>query len=109
MRVSIASDTELTPALVAELERSEIKVEETYEQKDLTEQAFGLAELSIVIALIKGAADLARVLKGLLDRSSKNKQKVQIKTAFGSVTLELDKDLTIEELRQKLEPLFGTN
>jgi hypothetical protein len=32
---------------------------------------------------------------------------VRIKTAFGAMTLELREDVTMEELRVQLEPLFA--
>ena len=108
MRVSISSGTLLGPELLGELEQdTEVKVQESYKEENLTEQAFAIGEISVVIAVIKGAAALARVLKSLMDKRSSGSQTLRIKTTFGAITVELRKDVTIEELRKQLEPLFA--
>ena len=50
--------------------------------------------------------ELARALKGLLDRKSVHPQTLHLTTAFGSVTIELPEDATLDDLRQLIEPLF---
>lgn len=110
MRVSLSSDALLGPELLGQLEQdTEIEVRESYKEKDLTEQAFAVGEISVVIAVVKGAAALARVFKNLIDKRSSGSQTLRIKTAFGAMTLELRKDVTMEELREQLEPLFAAS
>jgi hypothetical protein len=108
MRVSISSDGILGPELLGQLEQdTEVEVQESYKEEDLTEQAFAIGEISVVIAVVKGAAALARVLKNVSDRRSSDSQTLRIKTAFGAMTLELRKDVTMDELREQLIPLFA--
>jgi hypothetical protein len=108
MRVSISSDGILGPELLGQLEQdTDVEVQESYKEEDLTEQAFAIGEISVVIAVVKGAAALARVLKNVSDRRSSDSQTLRIKTAFGAMTLELRKDVTMDELREQLIPLFA--
>jgi hypothetical protein len=109
MRVRIATDEHLVPELIEQLERDpEIEIQESGKEENLTEQAFAVGEISVVIAVVKGAAALARTLKRLIDkRGSSASQKLRVETAFGAITLEVRKDVTLEELREALEPLFA--
>jgi len=109
MRVRIVTDEYLAPELIEQLEHDpEIEIQESRKEENLTEQAFAIGEISVVIALVKGAAALARTLKSLIDkRGSLASQKLRVETAFGAITLEVREDITLEELREALEPLFA--
>src|SRR3954454_3189402 len=108
MRISIVGEAEVISDLTAELEvQTGAEVQSAGPAQDLTEQAFGVAEAAAIIALVKSAAELAALLKGLLGRRSAGTQNLQLKTAVGAVTIELAEDATIDDLRRMVEPLFA--
>lgn len=107
MRIKISTEASATTGLVDSLEQSGVAVEGTSTEKDLTEQAFGIAEVGIVIAVVKGAVDLATSLWKFAHRNSPARQTVHLQTAVGTVTLELSEDASVDDLRQLIEPLFA--
>ncbi len=107
LRVLITSEASVVPALVEDLEQQPgIDVQSIAEESDDSEQLFGLAEAASIIAIVRSAVDLAKAIRGLIARRPERLQSLRLKTAFGSVTVELSPDATIEELQRKVEPLF---
>jgi hypothetical protein len=108
MRVKILSEKAVRDELVTELEDHDgAEVAEIGKEEDLTHQAFGLVEVATVIAIIQGAAELASVLKGLREKRLEKSQKLRLQSSVGAVTIELDEDATIDDLKELVEPLFA--
>jgi hypothetical protein len=108
MRIKLATEKAVAAELVNELEgQPGIDIEATSTEKDLTEQAFGLAEVGIVIAAVKGVVELATAIWKFAHRDSSDRQTVRLQSAVGSVTIELSPDASVDDLRQLVEPLFA--
>ncbi len=105
MRVLIESDPDFIAAVTGELEAdpgAEVAIADS--GPDLTEQKFGFAEAAAVVAIVKGVADIVAVVKRTLSRTTK-KQKLRLKSALGSVVIEVSPDITVAELQTLLAPL----
>lgn len=105
MRVLIESDPDFIAVVASEFE-AEPNAEATpvESRPDLTEQKFGFAETAAVIATIKGVLEMARIIKRIANRSNKT-QKLRLKSALGSVAIEVSPETTVAELQALLAPL----
>ncbi|WP_028049628.1 hypothetical protein [Cellulomonas sp. URHD0024] len=106
MRVAITGEAESVGALA--LDGSSLQILSVEPTRDDTEQQFGLAELAIVVAVVKSAAELAESLHTWwARRKSPRTQTLRMSTSIGRVTIELSEDVTVDDLRQALTPLFA--
>lgn len=105
-RISVSGDKALVERLEAAVQADGAATERPAQQRDPTEQAFGIAEVATVVAILTGVAKLIEYLvmvaKALNDDE---KQTVRVKTALGVVTLELHADVSAAELRRTLASL----
>jgi restriction endonuclease len=108
MRVSISGEKSFVNALQEEIKKdSEIKVEKLEEAKDKTELAFAIGDIVTLVSLVKGVTDLVKALLEMRDKKpSEKRQKLYLKTALGTATIEISKDITAEELSQQLGKIF---
>ena len=105
MRVLIESDPDFISDVTDELEAEpDAKVTPAEPTGDLTEQKFGFAETAAVVAIVKGVLDIAEIVKRIVGRTKK-KQTVRLKSALGSVVIEVSPDITVAELQALLTPL----
>jgi hypothetical protein len=103
MRVSISGEKSLIEALQMQMEQdAESSVERVEEYKDLTQQAFGIGEALIIVGIVKGTAELVKLLLELKAKVGSRMQKLQLKTALGITVVELSQDVTAEELYKQL-------
>lgn len=105
MRVLIESDPDFISAITGELE-AQPGAEATPADpgSDLTEQKFGFAEAAAVVATVKGIAEIAEIVKRIVGKLKK-KQTLRLKSALGSVVIEVSSDITVAELQTLLTPL----
>lgn len=106
MRISISGDRALVERLEAAVQADGAATERPAQQRDPTEQAFGIAEVATVVAILTGVAKLVEYLVMAAKALKKDeKQTVRLKTALGVVTLELRADVSAAELRGTLAAL----
>lgn len=111
MRVTIESDAQTIEGLTEELKSlPNINVESYQAAQDLAEQKFGFAEVSAVIAIVNGVVELASALKHFADeffkRTHETKpQTLRLRSAIGTVIVEIAPGTTLDELRRDLSPL----
>jgi hypothetical protein len=107
LRVSITGEADFVNSLTG-LEEAPIEIESVARHSDDTEQQFGLLELMTVIAAVKGVVELTNtILKLWESRRSQKKQRLRLKSPVGTITLELDADSTVEDVRRAIAPLFA--
>ena len=105
MRVLSESDPDFFSGCTGELEAEpDAEVTPADSGPDLTEQKFGFAETAAVVAIVKGVAEIAEIVKRIANRSIK-KQTLRLKSALGSVVIEVSPDITVAELQALLAPL----
>lgn len=80
---------------------------------DMTEQKFGFAEAAAIVAIVQGVAELAQIIKRHLDKRAEKgdqetTQTLRLKSAVGTVVVEVTPDTTVEQLQQALTPLTPT-
>jgi hypothetical protein len=105
VRVLIESDPDFISRVTSELEAEpDVQVTPADSGPDLTEQKFGFAETAAVVAIVKGVAEIAEIVKRIVSRSPK-KQTLRLKSALGSVVIEIAPEITVSELQALLAPL----
>jgi len=106
MRISITGDKALVRTLEKHLKAASVSTEASKNPGNVTEQAFGIVEAATIIAILTGAAKLVEYLV-LAARylQAGTKQKIHLKSALGTVTLELRSDITPAELLSMLKQL----
>lgn len=105
MRVLIEGDPDFISVVASEFEAEpEAEVTPVESGADLTEQKFGFAETAAVIATVKGVLELPQIIKRIANRSKK-KQKLRLKSALGSVAIEVSPETTVAELQALLAQL----
>ena len=104
MRISITGDKRLIEALEKELKTDDaINTESPKHAGDRTELEFGIGEIATLVAILTGTAKLIEYLVAIARHGHKDKpQKLQLKSAVGTVMVELKPDVTAAELRQLL-------
>ena len=106
MRVSVAGDPSVIRALQSEMARDpDITVERVEDGKDATALEFGLAEVLVVVGIVKGVAELAKLLLELRSHLAST-QKLRVQTATGTAVIELSKETTREELDERLRAVL---
>lgn len=105
VRVLIESDPDFISVVTGEfVAEPDAEVMPADSGSDLTEQKFGFAEAAAVVAIVKGVAEIAEIVKRIANRSIK-KQTLRLKSALGSVVIEVSPDITVAELQALLAPL----
>lgn len=107
MRISITGEKKLIESLEAALKNDKaIKTEPPKHVGDRTELSFGIGEISTFVSILTGTAKLVEYLVAIAKHvKDKKGQKLQLKTATGTVTVELRPDVTLEELQALLKGL----
>ncbi len=104
MRISITSEKSFIEDIRPDLTIDESALNQT--TKDETALAFGIAEVASIVAIIKGVGEIVKLFLDWKDRMKSNKQKLYLKTALGTVEIELSKDITAEELQSTLKTIL---
>ncbi|MBI5716375.1 MAG: hypothetical protein HZC37_01655 [Burkholderiales bacterium] len=68
----------------------------------VSDQRLGIAEIAAILALVKTAAEIAKLLIEAY-KKAREPQKVIVKTPVSSITLEIDGKVTVEAVVQKLK------
>jgi hypothetical protein len=104
MRVEIEGERDLVTGLAdgfAEVE--------SVDGTDLTEQKFGFAEAATIIATVQSLAEIAKLVtefvRARAARGTTKPQTLRLRTAIGTVVVEVDPETTVEQLQEALGPL----
>jgi hypothetical protein len=103
VRIKLTGERSLIDAVAGALDN----VEQRREVLDPTELKFGIAEVATIIGMVSGSLKIAEQLIAAVKSLTTHKQKLQVETALGAVTITLDKNITLEELRTQLDKLFA--
>ena len=102
MRVSIVGEKDLVDSLSPAFDRIDRQGPET----DVTELKFGIVEVGIIIGILSGIAKLVEFIQAQRPKKDSEIQRLQITTALGTIVLELTKDVSAEELQEKLSKIM---
>jgi hypothetical protein len=109
MRVKLLLENSAAQDLVDTLQEEEgTEIQSVGIEKDLTEQAFGIAELGAIIAVVKGAVQLAGAIRRFARRPGATRSTLTIETAVGNAKVELSREMSEEEILALVSPLFPT-
>jgi hypothetical protein len=87
-------------------ESTEVKSIES--EKDLTEQAFGLAEAAAILAVARSAFGLASALWKFSKRRPETRSTIVIDTPLGNAKFELTQEMSVEDIERLIVPMFPT-
>lgn len=100
LRIQFVSEPEVIEALSRAAVAEEVAIH-PHEIRS-SDQRFGLVEAAAVIAIVKGAAEVAQLLAQTY-KALKGHNKVTVKTPKGSVTIEGDGATPFEQIRGQIE------
>jgi hypothetical protein len=108
MRVKLLLENSTAPDLVNALRDEEsTEVESVGIEKDMNEQAFGIAEVGAIIAVVKGAVQLATAIRKFARRPGAMRSSVKIETTLGKAEFELSQEMSVEDILALVDPLFA--
>jgi hypothetical protein len=107
MRINITGKKEFVQMFIAELSSDgEIRLEEPKYDSDHSELSFEIGELATIVAIATGIPKIVESIMKVVDHLKKNETQIlKLKSSFGTITLELKKDITADELFHLLRSL----
>ena len=116
LKIEITGEKSVVESISRAISRDksdEAKVSAARPERDEGKQAFGIADLTTVVMVVKGAYYLGKLADYIVEKLRQNKNKITILTAFGSVEITYKEELTMPiRLRQtptrcRVDPFSG--
>lgn len=107
MRVQIDGERQIVSGLAGVLP----EVEPVIGEPDLTEQKFGFAEVASIVGTVLSVAELAKIIVEHVQKPAaraeegSRPQTLRLRSAIGTVIVEVAPDTTVEDLEAALAPL----
>lgn len=101
MRIEVTGPKQTVESLRDALDRAAVPTEASRHPRDHTEFAYELGEIGTIIGILSFALQLAEYLFALAHTLDKT-QTIEVRTALGRATIELRRDVTLEELQKAL-------
>jgi hypothetical protein len=106
LKIEITGEKSVVEAIAGAIGRDatdEARVSETRPARDEAKQAFGVAELTTVVLVLKGAYYLGKLADYIVEKLKQPKTKIAILTPFGTVEVTSKDELSPSEVRALLK------